>query len=76
MRDDSLHMWTIYRKPKDVPDAEYFVREQLVLSGRIQFAARGEPARTLEEARALVPQGKHRLPRHQDDDPVIVEVWL
>jgi hypothetical protein len=33
-------------------------------------------ASSLAEARALVPRGLYRQPRHEGDDPFIVEVWL
>lgn len=30
---------------------------------------------TLDEARALIPKGRVRLEKSENDDPVIVEVW-
>lgn len=68
-----LDIWTIYRHPRDYPD-KYVARKTVVPPGtptNDMFIAG-----SLDEARALLPRGLHRMPRSAEDDPVIVEVWL
>lgn len=73
---EQLEMWTVYKHPKDHPDkyvARKFVIEPLqVIATNDMFVAD-----SLEEIRLLLPdQGLHCLPRYENDDPNIVEVWL
>lgn len=74
---ESLRIYTIYDSPLDFPDQ--FVTRGSTVTGGGSVAHDLMPAavvRSLETARAAVPPGLHRLDRHPDDDPVIVEVWL
>lgn len=68
-----LPMWTIYDHPSDYP-RHYVVRATIV--GRSVPSERVQLADTLEEARALVPDGLFCLARSPGDDPVIVETWF
>jgi hypothetical protein len=71
-----LRMYTITHQPKDLPGVEYAVREFLVAAGGPHLGTVVGTADTLEDAREKVPaQADCRLPRHPDDDPVIVETW-
>lgn len=75
----TLKLWTVTHRPSDLPGVEYAARAWIIPT------AIGEPggatdelvtAPTLAELRALLPAGLTRIPRHELDDPVIVEVWL
>jgi len=67
-----LRIWTIYDNPDDYPGqfvARLFLGEQptdsVIVSDDLQ---------TLRNV--LRRQALYRLPRQEDDDPVIVETWL
>jgi hypothetical protein len=77
MRDDSLTIWTITHRPVDLPGVEYAARRHRILAGEVQVHT-GPPltAPSLEEIRALLPPGLHRIERSPEDDPVIVESWI
>jgi hypothetical protein len=82
MRDEQLHLWTVYKKPRDYPES-YVVRRSVVFCGAHplagQVAMDSQPTAvvsSLEDARAHVPPGRYCLPRYLEDDPCIVEVWL
>lgn len=74
---DALVGFTIYEKPIDFPD-KFVVRKWVVVPGHPHPI--NDPdcalAWSIEEARALVPDGLNRIPRYPDDDPKIVEVWM
>lgn len=66
-----LILWTVYDKPLDFPDN--FVARKFLNSSPTQEVL---TATSLDEIRALLPLGLTRLPRMDEDDPNIVEVWL
>lgn len=71
---DDLPMWTVTQHPLDYPDG--FVARMcraLPQPQVTQFAVYGD---TLEEVRAGLPPGLFRMPRYDEDEPQIVEVWL
>lgn len=70
-----LLMWVIYHGMKDRP-GPYTVRRWEVGPGVLVATGDARDALTLAEARALVPEDTVCLPRHPDDDPVIVEAWV
>lgn len=71
-----LTHYTIYRGASDRP-GPYTVRAWWIGTGSEPTpAAEAADFPTLEAARASIPVGLHRLDRHPDDDPVIVEVWI
>jgi len=79
---DLLHLFVVYRSPRDYP-AEYVVREQVALpTGRVAIAPHlAARASTLEGVRREIrqlPRGRGLVcvPRQEDDDSAIVEVWL
>lgn len=65
----------VYDNPKD--DLGYFVArafyiDKLPVPTKVSFRAK-----TLEEVQAAIPDEIfHWLPRHPEDDPIIVGVWL
>lgn len=70
-----LPMWTIYRPTtKDYPGkwlARMFVT--IPKSQPTDILIVGD---SLEEVRAKLPPGLFKLARHENDDPVIEEVWM
>jgi hypothetical protein len=72
---EALHIWTVYDHPKDYPD-HYVARLSLIGAGVVQPTNAMFTADTLEEIHRLLPPGMTCLPRQEQDDPVIVEVWL
>jgi len=69
-------MHVIYAHPKDFPDS-YVVREHFVTAGGKMFTSLVSCRHaSLEEARASVRAERFCVPRHPDDDPVIVESWV
>lgn len=70
----SLHMFVVYRGPKDYPEFPFAVRRWEISSGAtVPREAWG--ARTLEAARSSLPPELVMLAPAKDDDPTIVEVW-
>lgn len=71
-----LSMWVIYEDPADYP-GQYVARMHQVGAGTV--AVNPEPvivAPSLQEVRAVVPEGKVRLDPQPGEDPKIKEVWL
>ena len=72
----AMRMHVIYKYPKDYPD-DYAVREHFITAGGKMFTSLvSYRHKTLEDARASVQEGRFCVPRHPDDDPVIVESWV
>lgn len=71
---EGLTTWTIYDHPADFPD-RIVVRPWEVTAGKVE-PGHAWLCHSLEEARAVIPPGLHRLDRQPDDDPTIIEVWL
>lgn len=70
---ERLFTWVIYDHPADYPE-HYVVRPWVTDGGAIaSFAARTFD--TLEEARAVLPDGLTLSPL-PEPDPAILEVWL
>lgn len=87
--EQGLVLWTIYRRPRDYPRG--FVVRRSQTGGRqcpqcVANVPHGTPAQpcgfadrlaiSLDLARAAIPLGLARQPRHPLDDASIVEVWL
>lgn len=67
-----LSIWTIYDNPKDYPGK--FVARRFELdrpTGTVLVANT-----LIELRRQMMEWGLTRLPRAEEDDPVIVETWL
>lgn len=70
-----LEMWTVYDHPLDYPES--FVARKCIVDRRgIVHSDKMFKADTLDELRALLPAGLYRIHRYEQDDPMIVEVWL
>lgn len=70
-----LDIWTIYDHPKDFPDG-YVVRLWHVGPDGLERSTEAYGRATLEEARAMVPEGLYRMPAETADDEAILESWL
>ena len=68
-----LRQYTIYDHPRDYPDG--FVVREWEIDASQMTSRRAWTAPTLETARELIPVGLFRIPRADNDDPVIVETW-
>lgn len=72
---NSTH-YVITFNPTDYP-GDYVVREWFIpWEGSLEPRAIVGTADTLEEARALIPDGHFKMSRNTMDDPVIVETWI
>jgi hypothetical protein len=69
-----MSMFAIYDHPRDFPE-HFVVREWLVAKGLVVPMQEYALASTLDEARAEIPPGMVLIPRFENDDPKIVEVW-
>lgn len=73
---ETISQYAIYDHPSDFPN-HFVVREWRIIGDRGP-----EPAedcwltKTLEEARAIIPDGFCCIGRLSGDDPAIVEVWI
>jgi hypothetical protein len=70
-----LDIWTIYDHPLDYPDG-YVVRLWHVGPDGMERSTEAYGRATLEEARAMVPEGLYRMPAETADDKTILESWL
>jgi hypothetical protein len=71
----TLEIWAVYEHPSDYPDK--FVARLWEASAAGDHATECVvTGSTLEGVRAALPRGLHRIPRHANDDPRIVECWL
>jgi hypothetical protein len=72
-RKTGITLYVVYCHPRDYPE-EFVVRRWT-----LDQPERGDPflrGASLDDVRALLPPGLYNLGRHEDDDPVIVEVWV
>jgi hypothetical protein len=76
MSDHLLEMWTIYDHPRDMPE-KYVARLHVIDKGGSRPTDKVIVADNLDAIREIMEShGLTRLKRYDDDDPVIVEVWL
>lgn len=73
-----LHQFVVYQGAKDAPSGFGFVvrRWSIQRGTPAPEAHEAFPAKTLDEARELVPEGYVCIQPQQADDPCILEVWL
>lgn len=70
--DHAFTLWTIYDHPRDFPDC--FVARKYHIGGPTSHVIMRQ---SLEELRTMLCQmGFVRIPRDDNDDPVIVETWI
>lgn len=72
---DVLSMWTVYNHPSDHPDHWVARRWEILASGPSPTDDK-LLAGSVEDVRAMLPEGLFRLDRQEEDDPVIFETWL
>lgn len=77
--DDRLWIHVIYERPSDYPNSFLVRRQSPNADGTILVATNCIIAPSLEIAREMLEftfPGLYRLPREENDDPVIVETWI
>lgn len=67
----TIPLWVIYDHPRDMP--EYFVARKWLTDQPTEVVLTAD---SLDALRDLLPHGLNPIPRHANDDPNIVEVWL
>lgn len=70
-----MQNWVIYFNPSDFPN-KYVVRLWYATRYGLEKDNSVKLADTITEARSFVPENLYCLPRFENDDPAIVEVWL
>jgi hypothetical protein len=72
----ALPIFTISKHPTDFPQ-HYTVHARIICAGgETLLAAYCGLYDSLDEARADIPSRLYCIPRHDDDETQIVEVWL
>lgn len=72
----ALLLFVVTDHPKDFPD-KFVVRMFNVMSGECAATSYYETYDTIQQVREKMSMhGLIRLPRHPEDDPVIVETWI
>lgn len=72
-----VEMWTVYDHPTDYPDV-FIARRTMIYSGGTTVMT-GDTVTTVtltDIRREMKSRGLARIPRWEDDDPKIVEVWI
>ena len=73
---DALPIWTVYDHPKDFP-REFVARKSLISNGVTVVTDEVLVSPKLRDLRdEMERRGLYRLPRFDNDDPIIVECWL
>ena len=76
MSDDrKLDCWTVYDHPSDYPN-DWVARKFVVEAGVVSRTDDVLTSRALRRLHKKLPAGLHRLNRHPQDDPKIVEVLI
>ena len=73
-----FEMWVIYAQPADAPDVPFLARKWLVVHGDPEPKPTLETHKgnSLEEVRESLPAGLTYVPRSDQDDPVVTEIWM
>lgn len=73
---DVLSIWTITKSPRDFPGL-FVARRHIAHAGATAATDDLYSSHAIEPLRALFRErGLARIPRAQQDDPVIVESWI
>ena len=71
-----MTQWVIYDHPRDHPDG-YVLRAHYVMGDeKVEVDSVAWASPKVEVLRMIVPPGLYCLPRFENDDPVILEVWI
>lgn len=73
--EPALTMFTVYKNPSDFPPGYALRKWSITERGPIAEEGRGG-VWSLDEIRAMIPPGLHRMDRMPEDEPCIVEVWI
>lgn len=71
IREARFPMLVVYDHPSDFPD-----KMVIRLFSSFEPTEFHQTADTLRGLDIFIPPTFHNIPRHKDDDPVIVEVWV
>jgi hypothetical protein len=71
-----MDMWVIYANTSDYPGLFVVRKWRVAAGGVLETLEHPWTFATLEEARAVIPEGLYRTPRADNDDPVVLETWL
>ncbi len=71
-----LSIWTVYWSPNDYLN-QYVARRWEIGAGPEPVATQDKfVSDSIVELRKLIPSGLMNMPRFDEDDPCIVEVWI
>lgn len=70
-----MEIWVVYENPSDYP-GKYVLRRQTAEKGSISKDSECVVKDSYEELIEHIPQGKTRINRDLQDDPVIMETWI
>jgi hypothetical protein len=72
-----VQLWTVYKGASDVPETRYCARLSIIKSGGAFATDMLMKSDDIEELReTFAALGLVRINRREEDDPVIVEVWI
>jgi hypothetical protein len=74
--NEIISVWTVYDHPKDFP-LHYVARRHDVQHGELRVSTYFVASFSLRTLRNhLESLGLHYIPRREDDDPLVVEMWI
>lgn len=71
----SLSMWAVYAHPTDFPD-HFVARLFIVNKSSPKPTDKIIVADSINRLREYMPPNLHVVPRHEYDDPKIIEIWM
>jgi len=73
--EGSLVIWTVMRETADIQHP-FCARAHIVRGDKSLISHEVLVGQTIDEVRAMIPPGLHKLARAPVDDTVIVETWM
>lgn len=73
--EGSIVIWTVMRETSDIPHP-FCARAHIVRGNKSLISQSVVIGKTIDEVRAKIPPGLHKIARASDDNAVIVETWL
>lgn len=70
-----LEQYVVYNSPKDYPN-KYVVRRFLIGNGTLEPKEVVAISESKNEVLKHIPGDRVKIDRHENDDPVIEEVWI
>jgi len=72
---DVAVIYVVYDSPKDM-SGQWVIRRHEITRAGVKATPWFAAADSLEHARAAIPKGFAKVPRHPSDEPHIVETWM